>query len=266
MAERRMFAKTIVDSDVFLDMPLSAQALYFHLSMRADDDGFVNNTKNIMRMIGVNEDDIKILITKKFILPFENGIIVIKHWKIHNYIQNDRYKETKYKEEKSKLALDENNSYSLNSECIQNGYNMDTQVRLGKDRLELGKDSIDNIVANENLKPVKEKELQKPTNVKHKYGEYKHVMLKDEELQKLQAEYQNWQELITYLDEYIEMKGYKAVNHYLAIKKWVIKAVASQNTSYSNTHTKFQQNLQNLYKEAIEYDKATDITNTNSFG
>ena len=90
MAERRMFSKLIIDSDMFLDMPLSTQALYFHLSMRADDDGFVNNPKKIQRMIGCNDDDLKVLITKKFIIPFESGICVIKHWKIHNYIRNDR--------------------------------------------------------------------------------------------------------------------------------------------------------------------------------
>ena len=138
-----MFAKTIIDSDAFLDMPLSAQALYFHLSMRADDDGFINNPKKIQRMVGASDDDAKLLILKKFLIPFESGVVVIKHWKIHNYIRNDRYKETNYKEEKATLCLDENNSYTTKDTLgIPNGYQMDTQVRLGKDRL--GKDSIDN--------------------------------------------------------------------------------------------------------------------------
>ena len=88
MAERRMFSKTIIDSDAFLDMPLSTQSLYFHLSMRADDDGFINNPKKIQRMIGCADDDLKLLIAKNFIIPFESGIVVIKHWKIHNYIRN----------------------------------------------------------------------------------------------------------------------------------------------------------------------------------
>ena len=113
MAERRMFAKTIIDSDIFLDMPLSTQALYFHLSMRADDDGFINNSKKIQRMIGCGDDDLKLLIAKKFLLPFESGVVVIKHWRIHNYIQNDRYTETNYKFEKSTLNIDENKSYTL---------------------------------------------------------------------------------------------------------------------------------------------------------
>lgn len=137
MAERRMFAKTIIDSDAFLDMPHSSQLLYFHLAMRADDDGFINNPKAIMRNCKCSEDDMKLLSIKKFIIPFESGIVVIKHWKIHNYIAKDRYKETKYKEEKSTLMLDENNSYTS---CIQPVYELDTQDRLGKDRL--GKDRL----------------------------------------------------------------------------------------------------------------------------
>lgn len=127
-----MFAKTIIDSDAFIDMPLSTQALYFHLSMRADDDGFINNPKKIMRMIGASDDDFKVLCLKKFIIPFDSGIVVIKHWKIHNYIQKDRYKATVYSEEKAKLGVKENGSYT---ECIQDVYSLDTQVRVGKDSI-----------------------------------------------------------------------------------------------------------------------------------
>lgn len=134
-----MFAKTIIDSDAFLDMPHSTQLLYFHLSMRADDEGFINNPKSIMRNTKCNEDDLKLLALKKFIIPFESGVVVIKHWKIHNYIAKDRFKETKYKEERALLSLDENNSYT---NCIQDVYKMDTQVRLGKDSI--GKDNINN--------------------------------------------------------------------------------------------------------------------------
>lgn len=148
MAERRMFSKQIIDSDAFLDMPLSAQALYFHLGMRADDDGFVNNAKKIQRMIGASEDDCKLLIAKRFILTFESGVIVIKHWRIHNYIQNDRYKETLYKEEKSKLVLTDKNAYTEaeNCQCIQNGYKVDTQDRLGKDSI------VKDIIKEKNIK------------------------------------------------------------------------------------------------------------------
>ena len=143
MAERRMFSKSVIDSDMFLDMPLSAQALYFHLSMRADDDGFVNNPKKIQRMIGASDDDCKILIAKKFIIPFESGIVVIRHWKIHNYIQKDRYKETVYLDEKSQIATDRTGAYVSEPcpECIQPVSKLDTQVRLGKDSI--GKDRLE---------------------------------------------------------------------------------------------------------------------------
>lgn len=141
MAERRMFAKTIIDSDAFLDMPLSTQALYFHLSMRADDEGFVNNPKKIQRVIGCSIDDLKLLVAKNFIIPFESGIVVIKHWKIHNYIQNDRFKPTVYGEERSKLKVKDNKAYSLDSEpCIQDVSKVETQVSIGK--VSIGKDNI----------------------------------------------------------------------------------------------------------------------------
>lgn len=226
MAERRMFSKTIIDSDAFLDMPHSTQLLYFHLSMRADDDGFINNPKNIMRMIGCKDDDLSVLITKKFIIPFESGVVVIKHWKIHNYIAKDRYKETKYKDEKALLTLDENNSYTT---CIQDVYEMDTQDRLGK--VSIGKDSIDN-----NIPASEDKSSTASVKAsKHKYGEYKNVLLKDEELQSLKDNYTNWEELIKYLDEYIEMKGYKAKSHYLCIKKWVVDAVKKKSKKSNST-------------------------------
>lgn len=136
MAERRMFAKTIIDSDVFLDMPLSTQALYFHLSMRADDEGFINNPKKIQRMIGSSDDDLKVLIAKKFIIPFDSGIVVIRHWRVHNYIQKDRFKQTIYQTERSMLCLNGNNVYD---ECIHYGYTLETQDRLGKGRLGKGR-------------------------------------------------------------------------------------------------------------------------------
>jgi hypothetical protein len=132
MAERRMFAKTIIDSDAFLDMPLSTQALYFHLSMRADDDGFINNAKKIQRMLGCNDDDLKILLSKNFIIPFETGVCVIKHWKIHNLIQKDRYKPTVYSEHKSKLSLKNNNVYTMDTVCIQDVSKLEPQVSIGK--------------------------------------------------------------------------------------------------------------------------------------
>lgn len=143
MAERRMFAKTIVTSDAFLDMPLSARCLYFTLGMLADDDGFVNNPKSIMRQVGACTDDLNLLLAKRFILAFDSGVIVIKHWRIHNYIRNDRYKETKYLEEMSTLTLDDKGAYTEKNDLVYqmttNGIpmvsQMDTQVSLSKDSL-----------------------------------------------------------------------------------------------------------------------------------
>lgn len=150
MAERRMFAKTIIDSDAFLDMPMSARLLYYDLGMRADDDGFINSPKKIMRMIGASNDDVNILIARKFVIPFDSGVVVIKHWRINNYLRNDRYTETKYLEEKSNLEVDKNGSYTAkNNTGIPVGIpTVSTgKVRLGKDSI--GK-YINTISCNEN--------------------------------------------------------------------------------------------------------------------
>lgn len=179
MAERRMFAKTITESDAFLDMPLSAQALYFHLGMFADDDGFVNAPKRIQRSVGAATDDLRLLAGKKFIIVFDTGVIVIKHWKINNYIQKDRYSGTKYIGEKSLLEVDANKAYTLrgenvsnldttvethaltcaDTECIQNASNPDTQVRLGKVRLE---EDISSGKAPDGDEPHSETQEQRP--------------------------------------------------------------------------------------------------------
>lgn len=142
MAERRMFAKTIVLSDAFLDMPLSARALYMTLGMVADDDGFVNNPKSIMRQCGASVDDINILLAKRFILAFDSGVIVIKHWRINNYLRSDRYQETKYIDEKSQLVVEENGAYTVGIPGgIPTGIPSSGTPSIGKDRI--GKDSVD---------------------------------------------------------------------------------------------------------------------------
>src|SRR5690606_37186451 len=115
MAEKRMFSKKIVSSDAFLEIPLSSQALYFHLAMYADDDGLVSNPRKITRMVNAAEDDLKILLTKKFVLAFETGIIVIKHWRINNYIRPDRYRRTTYLEQAKQLYIKDNKSYTFDS-------------------------------------------------------------------------------------------------------------------------------------------------------
>ena len=131
-----MFSTQIIDSDAFLEMPLSSQTLYFHLSMRADDDGFVNNPKRIQRMIGASDDDLKLLIAKSFVLTFDSGVLVIKHWRINNYIRSDRYKPTLYSEEMQQLGVKDNGSYTFNDSGIPLVYQTDTEYRLDKTRLD----------------------------------------------------------------------------------------------------------------------------------
>lgn len=138
MAERRMFAKTIVLSDAFLDMPLSARCLYFTLGMLADDDGFVNAPRSVMRQCGASDDDMKLLIAKKFVLVFDSGVIVIKHWRINNYLRSDRYVETKYIEEKATLTVDDSGIYHAG---IPAGIPNNGIPSIGKDSKD--KDSID---------------------------------------------------------------------------------------------------------------------------
>ncbi|MFS7400713.1 DnaD domain-containing protein [Carnobacterium maltaromaticum] len=128
MAQRRMFSKTITNSDLFLDMPKSTQALYFHLNMSADDDGFVGSSKMIMRMIGASDDDMRLLLAKKFIFEFDSGVVVVKDWRIHNQIRKDRHKPTIYTDEFKQLSMIESGSYERLSVGCQ-------EVALGKDRL-----------------------------------------------------------------------------------------------------------------------------------
>ena len=252
MAERRMFAKTIVDSDMFIDMPMSARLLYYDLAMRADDDGFVNSPKKIMRFVGASMDDMNVLIAKQFIIPFESGVVVIKHWKIHNYIQKDRYKATSYQAEKESLTLKNGTYYTddlpdvsnLDTECIQDVYSLDTQDRLGKVRLELGKDRVRDrerqelesahapenlpleIAENKNNKnnenDFNNSDNKKPT--RHKYGIYKNVLLTDEDMEKLKSEFpDDWQNRIERLSDYIASSGKTYKNHLATIRVWAKK-------------------------------------------
>ena len=263
MAERRMFAKTIIDSDMFIDMPMSARLLYYDLAMRADDDGFVNSPKKIMKFVGASMDDMNVLIAKQFIIPFESGVVVIKHWKIHNYIQKDRYKATSYQAEKESLTLKNGTYYTddlpdvsnLDTECIQDVYSLDTQDRLGKDRIELGKDRIElgkdrvrdrdrdrerqelesahapenlplEIAENKNNKnnenDFNNSDNKKPT--RHKYGIYKNVLLTDEDMEKLKFEFpDDWQNRIERLSEYIASSGKTYKNHLATIRVWAKK-------------------------------------------
>ncbi len=220
MAERRMFAKSIIDSDLFLDLPTQSQNLYFHLSMRADDEGFVKNPKHITRMIGATNDDFDILIKKELLILFDTGIALIVHWKIHNYVRNDRFKPTDCIAEKSKVHL-ENNIYTLG---IPTDNHLDTQVRLGKDRL--GKVKLDKVNA----------QAQPANNQKHLLGEYKNVLLSDSEIKKLKDKFgSTYDEKIQKFSQGLELKDYKYKNHYLAILKWFKDDIPDQNDLLLNS-------------------------------
>jgi hypothetical protein len=239
VAEKRMFSKKIIDTDWFMDMPATTQNLYFHLSMRADDDGFVASPKRIVALIGASLDDYKLLVTKKFIIPFESGICVIKDWRVNNYLRNDRHTDTIYKEEFKRLTLNENGEYEL-------GIPVGIPVVDPVYTISNSNSNSNNINNTSKEKEEKEK-LEEP---KHRYGEYQNVALKDSEVNTLNKTYgeDRAKEAIKYLDEYIEMKGYKAKSHYLAIRKWVFNAIKreekeknpQQTIDYSDMYTEEQ--------------------------
>lgn len=174
MAEKRMFTQKIIDSDAFLDMPLSTQALYFHLNMRADDDGFINNPRRIQRTVGASEDDLKLLIAKRFVICFENGVIVIKHWRMHNTLRKDRYCPTQYQEQFAQLDVKDNNAYterlpaadipvleSVATTWQPDGNQMATQYSIDKDsidKISIDKKSEEAVSAE--TKPPKKKKKQ----------------------------------------------------------------------------------------------------------
>ena len=191
MAEKRMFSKKIIDTDWFMDMPASTQNLYFHLSMRADDDGFVASPRRIIKLIGATDDDYKILISKKFIIPFESGICVITDWRINNYLRNDRHTDTVYKEEKNSLIIDGNGKYTLGIPVV--------------DQVLSNSNSNSNYIYNYNNKEEKEKEE------KHKHGTYGWIKLTDEQYKRLCNEFKKdyIDFVIERLDEYVQSNGNK---------------------------------------------------------
>ena len=221
MAEKRMFTKKITQSDAFLDMPLSAQCLYFHLNMEADDDGFVNSPKKIQRLIGAKDDDLKLLIAKSFILVFETGVIVIKHWRMHNTIRQDRYHPTDYQEEYQKLDLKENNSYTWQP----NGNQMATENRIDKIRLD---------------------KISKEKYIKRKYGSFENVELTDEEYQKLKDQFQDYESKIEALSSYIASKGVRYKSHYATILNWSRKDQEKLPTWWNKEQKKDTSNIDEL--------------------
>lgn len=215
MAERRMFSQKIVDSDAFLDMPLSSQALYFHLNMRADDDGFVNNPKRIQRTIGASEDDLKLLLAKRFILAFENGVVCIKHWRMHNTLRKDRYSPTQYQEQLATLAVKDNNAYTekpgnhLATTWQPTGNHLATQYSIGESSI------VKSSVGEREGKADQENEID-PLPL----GEYQNVILSFQELESLKAEFVDWKAKIENLSSYMKRTGKTYDSHYATIRKW----------------------------------------------
>ena len=199
MAKKRMFSIDIVGSDAFLDLPYSAQCLYFQLGMRADDDGFVGNPKTIQRIAGTKASDLELLVKKRFLLQFPSGVVVIKHWKINNQIQKDRYTPTVYTEEYKSLYIKDNKAYTeMDARHIQDVSKMDTQISIDKNRLDKNSRGGE----------------------KHAHGFFANVLLTDDELQKLAEEIPNYEEYIEKLSHYIESKGKKYKSHYATILMW----------------------------------------------
>lgn len=257
MAQKRMFDKRVIDSDEFLEMPLTTQAVYFHLNMRADDDGFIDNWKSVLRLIGGKDDDIKVLISKRFIIPFEKGVIVIKHWKINNLLRKDRYVETIHRDEKEKLIIEKNGEYSL-------GIPMHDQVTESDDAInknEIINDGIPMVNQdnenNENLEETEEKSLgipmvnqrstqysiveySKVENIKENNKKKKFVKPTIEEIRKYCIERKNSIDAEYFYDHY-ETTGWMVGKNHMkdwkaAIRTWERNSKKYSYSNYQNSN------------------------------
>lgn len=236
MAKRRMFSLDVVDTDTFLDMPASTQALYFHLGMRADDDGFVASPRKITTMVNCSNDDLKLLLSKGFIIPFDSGVCLVRDWKINNNIRTDRYKPTQYLTERNTVETTGNGAYILSGIPNDNqmSYQRYTQVRLGKDRL--GKD--------------RESKAQAPALPLDKYGQYGWVKLSKEQYSSLVKDFgeAETKRCIAYVDESAQATGNK--NKW---KDWnlVVRKCHRQNWGLDKKQTDV--------KQAADYESGADF-------
>ena len=222
MAGRRMFTDKVVESDAFTDMPLSAQALYFHFNMEADDDGFVNNPKRICRSLGASEDDLKLLIAKRFLLSFDSGIIAVKHWRMHNLLRKDRYTETQYKEEKNMLILKDNGAYTeadnhLATTWQPNDNHLATQVSISK--ASIGECKVVEVSGNGNHDDTQPVDNSVDNSFSFVGGELgKGVVLLTEAQQ----------------DALLDKLGFDAFNHYVdKLSRFIIEKKATVSNHYS---------------------------------
>ena len=211
MAKKRMYSNAVTDSDAFIEMSSAAQALYFHLNQGADDDGFNNQIQLAMLKAHASTDDLKILMAKNFVIRFESGVIVIKHWRLHNTLRKDRYTPTNYQEELSLLGIKENGAYTLGCQVVANGL-PDGCPSIDKNRL------VESSLVEDSIEAA-------PTKAtRHKYGLYENVLLTDEEYQKLLEEFPNdYRDRIERLSEYIASTGKKYKSHLATIRSWARK-------------------------------------------
>ena len=222
-----MYSKDVTDSDAFIELSSAAQALYFHLNQGADDDGFNNQISMAMWKAHASVDDLKVLMAKDFIIRFECGVIVIKHWRLHNTLRKDRYTPTNYQEELNQLGIKENGSYTLGCQVVA-------------EVLPSGCPSIDK--DREDKSSVVEVSVEDATDInvgrkptRHKYGSYKNVLLTDEEMEKLMTEFpRDGLERIERLSEYIASTGKKYKNHLATIRSWARKDTKPQGRPVAN--------------------------------
>ena len=215
MAERRMMSKKIIHSDAFLDMPATSQNLYFHLLLEADDEGFVNSPKRIQRTVGASDGDAQMLLAKKFIFSFESGVVVIKHWRIHNYIQNDRFKATTYVDERNRLSIDKNDGYKLDTNCTPS---------IGKESIvevSLGEESVD-----AELDEPFSFSLSKDTHFDNLSKEYRNRLKIEIEALGMGLPYE------TFVEALQTKSSYKYKNFLLVYKNWAKKDNSNRPTKY----------------------------------
>lgn len=234
MAERRMFTKKITDSDAFIEMSSAAQALYFHLNQGADDDGFNNQVQVAMWKAHASADDLKILMAKNYIIRFENGVIVIKHWRMHNTLRKDRYTETSYKKELSLLGIKDDGAYTLNPDLVAERLPNGCQVvaerlpQVSKGKVSKGKDSVVEVSAMatatattnvENFVENSDDDILKPVNGIGKGV----VFLTDNQMDSLldKIGLDAFNRYVEKLAEFIIDKKARVKSHYDTILKWV---------------------------------------------
>lgn len=223
MAQKRMFSVQITDTDKFLDMPTSTQALYFHLGMHGDDDGFVASPRKLARAAGCNDDDLRLLAAKGYIIPFSSGVVIISDWGVNNTLKNDRYHATIYSDEKATLVKSASGRWELGTSLEpcwnQSGTSLEPEHNITE--LNLTEQSKAESMAPPAAEPAPAPgSLLKEKSVRQKYGEYRNVLLSAGDLEKLKGEFPDWQERIERLSSYMASTGKSYKNHLATIRNW----------------------------------------------